>query len=311
MYVELRDVTKRFGRVTALDAITLRLEAGSRTALIGPNGSGKSTLTRILLGVLACEGEVRIGGWSPGRDRAELARRSAYVPQTAPLLAAAVGEIVEVVCRLRAVEPGEVARTAARLDLELAAVAGKPVRALSGGMRQKLLLALAFATDASLLILDEPTASLDARARQAFFGLMAERARDATLLLCSHRLDEVRHLVDHVVALESGRIAYHGPVEDYLRTRACGVLEVRLGAQAAAGWLSERGFRPGAAGAWARTVTQEEKLPLLRQVLAAYNGGLESVQVRDLETIEAGGPGASGEVRPSARDAEGEIGWIA
>jgi ABC-2 type transport system ATP-binding protein len=88
------------------------------------------------------------------------------------------------------------------------------VRALSGGTRQKLLIALALAGPMALLVLDEPTASLDAEAREAFFRLCQARVGDATLLLSSHRLDEVRRLVDRVIALEGGRIVLDVPVTD-------------------------------------------------------------------------------------------------
>ena len=86
------------------------------------------------------------------------------------------------------------------------------MRALSGGMKQKLLISLALAAPVSLLILDEPTASLDHAAREAFFRLFDKKAGGATLLLSSHRLDEVRRLVDRVLVLEEGHIALDAPV---------------------------------------------------------------------------------------------------
>lgn len=210
MRVELEQVRKRFGRTEVLRGVSLSVPAGRRVALIGPNGSGKSTLIRSLLGLVACEGKVLLDGRSPFADRVEVARRLAYVPQVAPQLAAPVGDLIDMVSLTRGLSAEAVARVASRLELDVQAVRARPFRALSGGMKQKLLIALALASEASLLVLDEPTASLDARSRERFFRLCEEVAPGTTLILCSHRLEELRHLAGHVVALEEGRVAYDG-----------------------------------------------------------------------------------------------------
>jgi ABC-2 type transport system ATP-binding protein len=216
MRVELEQVRKRFGRTEALRGVSLSVPAGRRVALIGPNGSGKSTLLRSLLGLVACEGKVLLDGRAPFEDRVEVARRLAYVPQVAPQLAAPVGDVLALVGMTRGLTHEALASVAARLELDVAAVRARPFRALSGGMKQKLLIALALASRASLLVMDEPTASLDARARERFFQLCEEVAPGTTLVLCSHRLEELRHLADHVVALEEGRVAYDGPAAEFL-----------------------------------------------------------------------------------------------
>jgi len=299
--IELRGVSKRFGRVTALDDLSLDIPSGRRVALIGPNGSGKSTLTRVLMGIAAAEGEVRLGGREPAAWRREREGRLAYVPQVAPQLGAGVGEVIAAIGAIRGLPPGRVVELAARLGLEVGAVAGKPFRALSGGMKQKLLIALALAPESSLLILDEPTASLDAAARQVFYELVGERAGSATLLLCSHRLEEVRHLVDHVVGLEEGRLAFDGPVAAYLGARSHGVIEVYLRDRAHEPWLRAGGFLPGAGLGWARTVAHDEKLDIVRRVTAALGADLENLVVRDLDLVEdpggdeQGAQGALGE----------------
>jgi ABC-type multidrug transport system ATPase subunit len=235
--VELRSVSRRFGRLVALDRLSLEIPSGRRIALIGPNGSGKSTLTRILMGMIRYDGEASIDGMSPHRDRDRLAARLAYVPQTTPQLNATVEEIVSAVAAVRGCGPADVQAIASILDFDLDAVADKPIRALSGGMKQKLLLSLAFATRIGLVILDEPTASLDAPTRAAFFRLIEERTGDATLILCSHRLEEIRHLVDHVVALDEGRLAWQGPLEEWLGTWPAPPAETRTTAPV---WLEAR-----------------------------------------------------------------------
>jgi len=222
MRIALRDVRKRFDGVEALAGVSLDVPAGARVALVGPNGSGKSTLVRAVMGIVRCDGEVLLDGRDPFAHRTRLAAHMAYVPQSSPQLGATVGEVVRAVARLRGLDPAAIRGVAAELELDLEAVARRPVRALSGGMKQKLLLALALAAPVSLLIMDEPTASLDARTRETFFRLFRERAADATLLLSSHRLGEVRRLVDRVVALENGRVALDADVESIHVARRLG-----------------------------------------------------------------------------------------
>lgn len=211
MNVEVRDLTKRYGDFVALDRVGLCLEAGERVALVGPNGSGKSTLNRALMGLLRYEGEIRIDGVSPREDRLDVARRIAYVPQTAPALAAPVRETVRALARLRGVAEREVAAVATGLSLDLEEVAARPVRSLSGGMKQKLMIALALAAKAKLLILDEPTGSLDVETRERFFPLLERCAPGATVLLCSHRAEDVLGRVDRVIELADGRVVHDGP----------------------------------------------------------------------------------------------------
>jgi len=239
--IQLRKVTKRFARATALREVDLTIARGARVALLGPNGSGKTTLTRAIMGLIHTEGEILIDGHRL-TDRMVVAPRLAYVPQIAPMMAATVGEIVGAVCALRGLRPAVVAELAAELGLDVPAVRRQALRNLSGGMRQKLLLALALATPAELLILDEPTASLDAAARARFLSRFATVAQAATVILCSHRLDELRSLVDHVVLLADGRVIHDGPSAAYLAERLAGVVELRpRGADP--GWPGPEGVR--------------------------------------------------------------------
>ncbi|MEZ4361210.1 MAG: ABC transporter ATP-binding protein [Kofleriaceae bacterium] len=284
MELQLRKVGKRFGRVHALTDIDLTIARGAKVALLGPNGSGKTTLTRAILGLLRYDGEILIDG-APLTDRAQLAARLAYVPQLAPLMAASVDEVVRAVGELRGLDRSLIRDVAEDLGLPLDAIGGRSLRALSGGMRQKLLLALALASRAELLILDEPTASLDAAARARFLERFAAAARDATVILCSHRLDELRTLIDHVVVLADGRVAHDGPAASYLAQRLAAVIELRhRGADP--GWLGAHGFRSGAGGWWSRAVTPAEKLTLLPAALDALGGAVEDLVVRDTDRLE-------------------------
>lgn len=286
MRIELKAVRKRFGASEVLKGIDLVVPAGQHVALIGPNGSGKSTLLRSLLGLVECEGEVRLDGRSPFEDRLEVARQLAYVPQVAPQLGAPVEDVVSLVARTRELAPEAIVRMAARLELDVEALRGRPFRALSGGMKQKLLIAVALASDARLLVMDEPTASLDARARERFFALCEERAPGRTLVLCSHRLEELRHLARHVVSLEEGRVTYDGPAGDFLAGRGLAVVEVATGSVEAAGWLQARGFRTGLSGWWVRTLSQAEKRALVPELARELGPRMSDLLVRDVETVE-------------------------
>jgi ABC-2 type transport system ATP-binding protein len=211
MRIELSHVCKNFGGVAALRDVSFEVPSGAKVGLVGPNGSGKSTLLRILNGLAACEGEARLDGQDPLRDRASLAARMAYVPQIAPRFGASVHEIVRAIADVRSIPTEDVRRAAARLDLDLGSLGSRPFRDLSGGTKQKLLLALALARPLPLLILDEPTASLDGGARERFFDLFEETSSASTVLLSSHRIDELRQLVDRVIGLADGAVAYDGP----------------------------------------------------------------------------------------------------
>ncbi len=216
MRVEARGLCRRFGRVEILRDLTFQVAPGERVALIGPNGSGKSTLIRILVGLLDYRGEIEIDGRAAGPDALEIARRTGYVPQIAPSFAVPVGELVRALTRLRGVHGGAVHALCARLGLELEPLEKTPFRSLSGGMKQKLLIALALAHRPRLLILDEPTGSLDAEGRERLFELLGGIEPDTTVLLCSHRLDEVRRLVERVLVLDEGRLAFDGPLASFL-----------------------------------------------------------------------------------------------
>jgi ABC-2 type transport system ATP-binding protein len=215
MRIELQGAKKRFGKLEALRGVDLTLETGARATLVGPNGSGKSTLIRALLGLIDCEGRVLLDGRSPYENRVELAKRIAYVPQVAPQLGASVREILDMVVLTRGLRAGAIEEVAARFQLELPTILSRPFKNLSGGMKQKLLLSVAFASQASFVVLDEPTASLDVRAREVFFSLFSSLGAQVTTLLCSHRLEELRSLSNTVIALEDGRATYQGSAAAY------------------------------------------------------------------------------------------------
>src|SRR5689334_11185647 len=133
MEIALLGVGKSYGSQQVLRDVHLHVPHGQRIALVGPNGSGKSTLLRAVMGLLAVDGTLQLDGISPFEDRDRIARKLAYVPQTAPQLGAPVRDVVRTVATLRDVDERRVEILALELGLDLAPVRSRPFRQLSGG----------------------------------------------------------------------------------------------------------------------------------------------------------------------------------
>lgn len=202
--LKLEKVTKKFGRLTAVDAVSLEVEPGQAVALWGANGAGKTTLMRCLLGLLACEGKLLVGAFDAQRQGKKARALLGYVPQELSFHDdLSVAETLELYATLRGVrDPGQ---ALARVGLDHCPE--RKVGQLSGGMKQRLALALALLGDPPLLLLDEPTSNLDLQGRQELLHLLGElRSQGKTMLFTSHRLDEVLALADRVVVLERGKV---------------------------------------------------------------------------------------------------------
>lgn len=218
--IDVCHVSKSFGVVRALDDVCLRIDPGERVGFVGANGSGKTTLLRAMLGLVRVEGHVMLGGIDVARQPDLALRVVAYIPQVAPPIEAPVREVVRAIAALRGIDDGAVLTRARRLGLDLDAAGATRFRDLSGGMRQKLLAALALAIDAQVLVCDEPTANLDRSARGAFFEQVAARSKNAITVLCSHRVEEIEQLVDRVIEMDAGRVARDGTVHEVLQDLA-------------------------------------------------------------------------------------------
>lgn len=215
--VDVRDLTRNFGRRTALDRATLRVEPGRIVGLVGPNGSGKTTLLRALAGLLRpTSGSVRAFGLDPWRERPEVMRRARFAFAPPALFEGLTArEHLRHVGDLGA-SPGE-RHSPAALEAALERVgllerADDRVGAFSFGMRQRLGLALATLPVPELLVLDEPTDGLDPLAILELRGVL-ERLRDelgVAVLLSSHLLIEIDRLVDELLVLAEGRTRFAG-----------------------------------------------------------------------------------------------------
>lgn len=206
-------LTKVFRHQRVLDCLDLQVAAGERVALVGANGAGKTTLIRCLLGEYAHEGAVTIDGLAPRTHRQEVLRRVGFVPQLPPPLHMPVGGLLCFAAEVCGSDSARMEAVSCRLGLEARSLWRRPFAKLSGGQKQKLLIAVALGRSCDLLILDEPAANLDPQARRSFFDLLAERKDSTTMLISSHRIDEVASLVTRVVELDQGRVVLDDRVD--------------------------------------------------------------------------------------------------
>ena len=247
--ISIDRVSKRFDRRAVLDELTLSIAAGDRIALIGSNGAGKTTLFRAILGQYRYSGEIRFDDAAAKRRDAGALSRIAFVPQLPPPLRMPVGELVKFAEKGAGASRARMNEIAAALGIDLAEVARRPFYRLSGGQKQKILVTVALGRDAELMIFDEPAANLDPAARAVFIDLLAAR-RDASMLIASHRLEEVAPLVNRVIELDRGQVVLDDSVVDRLREGAQAWAEIVLSAphDPFARALTDWGFTADAGG---------------------------------------------------------------
>ena len=205
---------KNFGPTRALEGLDLTVERGEVHGFLGPNGSGKTTTIRILLGLLRSDGgTARMLGGDPWADAVTLHRRLAYVPGEVTLWPnISGGEVIDLMARLRGgLDRRRRDELLERFDLD----PRKKARAYSKGNRQKVALVAALASDAELLLLDEPTAGLDPLMESVFQQCIQEMRREGrTVLLSSHILAEVEALCDRVSIIRLGRTVESGTLAE-------------------------------------------------------------------------------------------------
>ena len=215
--IEVRGLHKSFGRTQALDGLDLTVRTGEVHAFLGPNGAGKTTTIRILLGLLRKDGgEASLLGGDPWRQAVRLHARLAYVPGDVTLWPSLTGgEIIDLLARLRGSESVIDPKRKDALIERFALDPAKKARAYSKGNRQKVALIAALASNAELLLLDEPTAGLDPLMEATFRECVNEERHDGrTVLLSSHILAEAEALSDRVTIIRDGRAAETGTLAE-------------------------------------------------------------------------------------------------
>lgn len=232
--LRITGVSKRYGKIHALQDISFTAQTGDAIALWGANGAGKTTLLKAILGLITFEGQIEVNGRDARRDGKNTRRHIGYVPQEAVFYDWDVTATMQFYARLKKANPARIPLLLEQLGL--AEHSQKPVPALSGGLKQRLALAIARLDEPPVLLLDEPTASLDAQARRDYLQLLIGlRQAGKTIVFASHRLEEVEALANRVLLLEQGQLVETLPANE-LRARFAPEVEMAV-------WVAE-GARP-------------------------------------------------------------------
>jgi ABC-2 type transport system ATP-binding protein len=212
--IEARGLRKVFGTTIALDGLDLRVEEGRILGLIGPNGAGKTTALNAMLGLIPYQGELKVLGRDPWRDRDQLMRDVCFISDVAVLprwirVSQAIDYVAGVHPRFdRAKAEGFLAKTSISR--------GRKVRELSKGMVTQLHLALVMAIDAKLLVLDEPTLGLDILYRKQFYDSLLNDYfdRSRTIVVTTHQVEELQNVLTDVMFINRGRIVLNRSMEE-------------------------------------------------------------------------------------------------
>ncbi len=202
--LQVRDLTKNYGKLTALDRVSFDIPAGQSVALWGPNGAGKTTVMRCMLGLLRFQGEIQLAGYNVTTEGKKARNHVGFVPQELSFQSEwTVLETIDFFSRLkkaRQVDFTSILQQAGLSDHHKANFGE-----LSGGMKQRLALAIALLADPEILMLDEPTSNLDPQGRDGFIRVLNELLlQGKTILFSSHRYEEVAELADRTLVLRQG-----------------------------------------------------------------------------------------------------------
>jgi ABC-2 type transport system ATP-binding protein len=219
--IQVEDLSKRYGEVVAVDRLSFEVPAGSTTALLGANGAGKTTTIAMILGLLAASaGRITVLGEEVPRRRARvLGRMNFSSPYVDLPLRLSARQNLLVYADLYRVEHADLRIRELAADLDLQDLLDRPTGRLSAGQKTRLMLGKALINQPELLLLDEPTASLDPDTADVIRGYLERYQRDygATVLLASHNMAEVERLCSNVLMLKRGRLVDQGAPAELLR----------------------------------------------------------------------------------------------
>jgi len=207
MLAVAKDVSKSFMGVKVLEKVNLSIHKGDRIAMMGANGAGKTTIIRALLGFYHIDsGEIRVNGFDPIANRVDVLNSVSFIPQLPPPVKLSIEELLSFVVKSSNISKEKIFKESNRMDLDLKNHLKKPFFKLSGGMKQKLLIAIALSKKSNLLIFDEPTANLDPKGRDKFYELLTEIDLECSTLFITHRLDEIEDLVNRKIYMDLGKV---------------------------------------------------------------------------------------------------------
>ena len=282
--IQFSNVTKKFRRNEVLKGIDLSIERGQRVALVGSNGAGKTTLIRCLLGQYNFIGDVTIDDLNPREFRQQVLSKVGFVPQLPPPLRMPVGQLIKFASSLCAADPEQMIDVAQQLGFDAVQFRHQPFVKLSGGQKQKLLIAIALGRDSELLVMDEPAANLDPEARHILFKMLAEKQQTAAMLISSHRLDEVASLVNRVVEMDQGKIVLDDEVADLVDMSSMLVCSIKMvrPEDAFAKALTEWGFKVSDdVTVWNGSIAGPDRLRFLGMI-SRYAALLAGMQMNEL-----------------------------
>ncbi len=205
--IAIKDLSKKFEKTLSLDNVTLDFLKGDAVALMGANGAGKTTLIRSILGYYhPSSGSVLVNGLDPIKERTEVLKYISFVPQLPPPIKLSIGELIYYVCQSSGVDEKLIYHYANAMKLDIKANLGKSFFKLSGGMKQKLLIAISLAKESDIVIYDEPTANLDPKARDDFYELLQANKGEKLSLFVTHRIEEVESIVNRQIYMDMGKV---------------------------------------------------------------------------------------------------------
>ncbi|MBU1658959.1 ABC transporter ATP-binding protein [bacterium] len=205
--IKVSQLTKKFGSHLSLDNVSCEFKKNESIALMGANGAGKTTLIRSILGYYHPNyGEVLINGLNPVKERVKVLESISFVPQLPPPIKLNLDELMQYISISAKVDKDLIMHYANEMKLDVKENLYKSFFKLSGGMKQKMLIAISLAKNSSIIIYDEPTANLDPKARDDFYRLLKQNEDEKILLFVTHRLEEVKDLVNRQIYMDLGKV---------------------------------------------------------------------------------------------------------
>ena len=205
--INIKNVTKTFDKNISLNNLSVDFNSGDSIALMGANGAGKTTLIRAILGYYHLDsGDILVNGLNPIKKRTEVLKHISFVPQLPPPIKLTISELLQYVSISSNIDIELIKHFASEMKLDINNNLSKSFFKLSGGMKQKLLIAISLAKKSDIIIYDEPTANLDPKARDDFYRLLEDNKQEKVLLFVTHRLEEVQSLVNRQIYMDLGNI---------------------------------------------------------------------------------------------------------
>ena len=205
--IQVKNLTKKFSSHISLDNVNIEFNKNEYIALMGPNGAGKTTLIRSILGYYHPDnGEVLINALNPIKERTKVLEHISFVPQLPPPIKLSLNELMQYIEASSNVDKELITYYANEMKLNIKENLNKSFFKLSGKKKKKMLIAISLAKKSNIIIYDEPTANLDPKARDDFYRLLKQNEDDKILLFVTHRLDEVKEIVNRQIYMDLGKI---------------------------------------------------------------------------------------------------------